>query len=123
VFGREGGQMIRDNSPLSIAFGLAEEDAKRVSTMIGMQNALQPSFSMGTMMSDPIQESRGTIKQPVRTADQVRRSQHAFVRYKDKRMMEVSLPGYHEMEPFRSKFDPNPSYGGKRFCGKKKVIF
>lgn len=123
VFGREGGQMIRDNSPLSIAFGLAEEDAKRVSTMIGMQNALQPSFSMGTMLSDPIQESRGTIKQPVRTADQVRRSQHAFVRYKDKRTMEVSLPGYHEMEPFRSKFDPNPMYGGKRFRGKKKVIF
>ena len=124
TWGREGAQVILDNSDIKIFFGMnTEEEAAKVSELIGKQNALTPSYAMGQTAADGISESRGLGQRPVMTADMVRREKRAFVIYKQERVMLTSLPGYDRCEPMRSQFKANTRYSKKRFKGRKEVIF
>ncbi|OYW52817.1 MAG: hypothetical protein B7Y80_18315 [Hyphomicrobium sp. 32-62-53] len=124
AWGREGAQVLRDNSDIKIIFGMnTDEEAAKVSELIGKQNALTPSYAMGQVAADGISESRGLGQRPVMTADMVRREKRAFVIYKQERVMLTSLPGYDRCEPMRSQFKANTRYSTKRFKGRTEVIF
>jgi type IV secretory pathway TraG/TraD family ATPase VirD4 len=124
TWGREGAQVILDNSDIKIIFGMnTDEEAAKVSELIGKQNALTPSYGMGQGAADGISENRGLGQRPVMTADMVRREKRAFVIYKQERVMLVHLPGYQRCEPMRSKFKANSLYSKKRFKEPTEVIF
>lgn len=124
TWGNEGSQIILDNSDLKIFFGLTTyEEARKVSDLVGQQNALSSSYAMGQGAQDGISESRSLAQRPVLTPDMVRREKRAIVIYKQERVMLTSLPGYECCEPMRSQFAINTRYGRKRFRGRKEVIF
>lgn len=124
TWGNEGSQIILDNSDLKIFFGLTtDEEARKVSDLVGQQNALSSSYAMGQGAQDGISESRALAQRPVLTPDMVRREKRAIVIYKQERVMLTSLPGYERCEPMRSQFAVNTRYGGKRLKGRKEVIF
>lgn len=124
TWGTEGSQIILDNSDLKIFFGLTTyEEARKVSDLVGQQNALSSSYAMGQGAQDGISESRSLAQRPVLTPDMVRREKRAIVIYKQERVMLTSLPGYERCEPMRSQFAVNTRYGSKRLKGRKEVIF
>ena len=124
TWGNEGSQIILDNSDMKIFFGLTTyEEARKVSDLVGQQNALSSSYAMGQGAQDGISESRSLAQRPVLTPDMVRREKRAIVIYKQERVMLTSLPGYERCEPMRSQFAINTRYGSKRLKGRKEVIF
>lgn len=124
TWGAEGSQIMLDNSDLKIFFGLTtDEEARKVSELVGKQNALSSSYSMGQWAQDGISESRSLSQRPVLTPDMVRREKRAIVIYKQERVMLTTLPGYERCEPMRSQFAVNTRYGNKRLKGRKEVVF
>jgi type IV secretion system protein VirD4 len=124
TWGAEGSQIILDNSDLKIFFGLTtQEEASKVSELVGRQNVLSSSYAMGQGAQDGISESRSLGQRPVLTPDMVRREKRAIVIYKQERAMLTSLPGYERCEPMRSHFAVNSRYGKKRLKGRKEIIF
>lgn len=124
AWGAEGEQIILDNSNLKVFFGVStDEEARKISDLVGKQNVLTSSYAMGHEARDGVGESRAIGQREVLTPDMIRRSKLAVVIYKSERAMRVSLPGYERCEPMRSKFDINTRYGSKRFKGPKEVVF
>lgn len=124
TWGAEGEQTILDNSDLKIFFGLnSDEEAKKVSELIGQQNVLSPSYGMGQGPVDGISENRSIAQRPVLTSDMVRREKGALLVYRKERVMRVDLVGVDRCEPMRSEFDVNTRYGNKKFKGPVEVIF
>lgn len=124
TWGNEGSQIILDNSDLKIFFGLTtDEEARKVSELVGQQNVLSSSYAMGQVAQDGISESRSLAQRPVLTPDMVRREKRAIVIYKQERVMLTSLPGYERCEPMRSNYAVNTRYGSKRLKGRKEVMF
>jgi type IV secretion system protein VirD4 len=124
VYGREAQATILSQTPLKQFFGIGSQaTAEMISKALGNETISTPNFALGTGLFDDIGESRGFTAKPLLSGDEVRRlpSDEQIVFIGNMRPLRCLKIGYHEIEPLRSRIDPNPFHGGGRYRGELKV--
>ncbi len=124
VYGREAQATILSQTPLKQFFGIGSQaTAEMISKALGNETIAAPSFALGTGLFDDVGESRGYAAKPLLSSDEVRRlpADEQIVFIGNMRPLRCLKIGYHEIEPLRSRIDPNPFHGGGRYRGELKV--
>jgi len=124
VYGREAQATILSQTPLKQFFGIGSHaTAEMISKALGNETVATPSFALGTGLFDDIGENQGYAAKPLLSSDEVRQlpQDEQIVFIGNMRPLRCLKIGYHEIEPLRSRIDPNPFHGGKRYRGERKV--